>query len=100
MTGGGLTLEDIIFMQTAKSNPCFRCGQERVVVKTWKEKVVNSIVIHTETICPDPDCQKVVDAQNTSLRQKRASAEEAKLKSEAERKLRIRQNLTLNKARA
>lgn len=69
-------------------------------MKTWKEKVVNSIIIHTETVCPDPECQKLVDAQNTAVRQKRVTAEEAKLKSETERKLRIKQNLTLGKKKS
>lgn len=82
------------------SNACFRCGKERIVTKVWKEVTANSTIIHTETICPDKDCQAVVDAQNNSLKEKRAKAEENKAKSEAERKTRIRQQLTLGKLKS
>jgi hypothetical protein len=61
--------------QTA-SYPCTRCGKERVISKTWKEAVKTftgvSMVLHTETICPDPTCQKVVDEQLAVQRAKYA----------------------------
>ncbi len=44
-------------------NICTRCGKTRVAVKTYKEKVGNSIVIYTINECPDPLCQKIVDGQ-------------------------------------
>jgi len=43
------------------SNPCIECGKQRVDGKTWKGKSGASLVIYTQTICPDPDCQKIVD---------------------------------------
>lgn len=43
------------------SNPCVECGKQRVNGKTWKEKVGVTTIIHTLTICPDPDCQKIVE---------------------------------------
>ena len=46
------------------TNPCIRCGKERVILKTWKEKMETyagvSILVHTETGCPDKSCQKIV----------------------------------------
>jgi hypothetical protein len=49
------------------SNPCIRCGKERLVSKTWKEEITNffgsSFVTHTETVCPDKECQKIVEAK-------------------------------------
>lgn len=52
-------------MNTVQTNPCIRCGLERIVKKTWKEKVTTyfgtSVVIHTITVCPDKACQKVLD---------------------------------------
>lgn len=49
------------------SNPCIRCGKERVVVKTWKEKMETyagtSLLTHTETGCPDKACQKIVEEE-------------------------------------
>lgn len=47
------------------SNPCIRCGKERIVSKTWKEEIQNfsgtSFITHTETVCPDKECQKILD---------------------------------------
>lgn len=45
------------------TSPCIRCGKLRIVSKTWKEKIVGSEVTYTETVCPDRECQKIVDAQ-------------------------------------
>lgn len=42
---------------------CTRCGKPRVTVRTYKEKVGNSIVTYTINECSDPDCQKIVDGQ-------------------------------------
>jgi hypothetical protein len=47
-------------MEKKYSNRCYRCGKERVVVKTWKEDIGVSEVTVTQMICPDPECQKVV----------------------------------------
>lgn len=44
-------------------NICTRCGKLRVAVKTYKEKVGNSMVIYTINECPDPLCQKIVNGQ-------------------------------------
>lgn len=46
------------------SNPCIRCGTERIVSKIWKEKMGDSVIIDTQTICPKPECQKEVDLDN------------------------------------
>lgn len=45
-------------------NVCIRCGTERVVLKTWKEKIDNSIVTIREMICPNRKCQIQVNADN------------------------------------
>lgn len=42
-------------------NPCIQCGKERVDGKTWKGKAGASVVTYTMTICPDPNCQKIID---------------------------------------
>lgn len=46
-----------------ENSPCVRCGKIRVVSKSWEEKVGTSLVKYTLTICPDPECQKIVDEQ-------------------------------------
>lgn len=64
-------------MQTTQHNPCTRCGRERIVSKTWKENVKiysgTSPVVHVDTVCPDQECQKVVDDQLAAQKAKRAS---------------------------
>jgi len=45
------------------TSPCIRCGKSRIVGKTWKEKISGSLVVFTQTVCPDPECQKIVDEQ-------------------------------------
>lgn len=42
-------------------NPCIECGKERVDGKSWKGKAGTSVIMYTLTICPDPQCQKIVD---------------------------------------
>ncbi len=49
------------------SNTCSRCGTERIIVRTWKEKIYDSVVINTQTACPNPECQKKVDSDNKKL---------------------------------
>jgi len=51
-------------MNSTYSNPCIRCGKQRVVGKIWKEKVGYSVVTTTESACPDIECQKIVDKSN------------------------------------
>ncbi len=60
------------------SNPCINCGKERVDGKTWKQKVGISVVVHTMTICPDPQCQKLVDKAIAERKAKTASLLKAK----------------------
>ena len=42
------------------SNPCIRCGKERITVRVYKEKIGGSTIIQTETACPDSGCQTLV----------------------------------------
>ena len=65
------------------SNPCVRCGTERIDGKSWKEKSGNSFIFYTKTICPDSDCQKILDKTNAD----RVAKNELMLKNKAEAKL-------------
>lgn len=51
-------------MKKTGHNFCIRCGKERKIIRTWKEKMYDSIIINTESVCPDPQCQKKVDSEN------------------------------------
>ena len=41
---------------------CIRCGKERILDKTWSEQIGISLVTYTQSVCPDADCQKIVEA--------------------------------------
>lgn len=69
------------------SNPCVKCGKERVDGKTWKGKIGASVVTYTMTVCPDRDCQEAVNqgiadrrAKNESLLRAKQEAKLAKEK--------------------
>lgn len=66
-------------MNNQFANVCIRCGQHRVISRTWKEKAGNSTVTTTEMMCPTPECQKEVDRDNKRQRDRSAAL---KLKSE------------------
>ncbi len=62
------------------TNPCIRCGKERLLVKTWTEKIKSISgktieVTRGKTICPDPECQKEVDKE---LRKQKAKRDKIK----------------------
>lgn len=70
-------------MSNKTSNPCTRCGQERVEGKKWKEEIATffgtSTIIHTDTVCPDVECQKIVEEKLEVQKQK---ADELKLEKQ------------------
>lgn len=43
------------------SNPCIRCGKPRIDGKSWEGKVGSSSITYTMTVCPDDECQKIVE---------------------------------------
>lgn len=79
------------------SNPCIRCGKERIDSETWEETVINfigtTIVTHTKTVCPDPECQKLVERELENQRKKKEEFErnkeerKAKFKELSQKKL-------------
>lgn len=75
-------------MQAKPINPCTRCGKERIDSKKWKEEVATffgtSTIIHTDTVCPDEDCQKIVEEKLETLK-----AKSDELKLEKQKKLNI-----------
>ena len=59
-----LKIKQLLIFYTMANNPCIRCGKERIFVRSWKEKIGNSVVTTIENACPDPECQKIVEADN------------------------------------
>lgn len=48
------------------TNPCTRCGKERIFQKSWQQRIqtysgIDAIQINSRTICPDKACQRIVD---------------------------------------
>lgn len=61
------------------------CGKERIDGKTWQGKVGASVITYTLTICPDPDCQKIVDKKAADRRAKTALLAKEKLEAKLAR---------------
>ncbi|OGK12628.1 hypothetical protein A3C98_00855 [Candidatus Roizmanbacteria bacterium RIFCSPHIGHO2_02_FULL_37_15] len=76
-------------MEKAYRNNCYRCGRERIVVKVWKEKVENSVIENTESICPDKKCQEVVDQEIRRQRNKHLQAENKRKEMLRNRKIQL-----------
>ena len=76
-------------MSNPNINLCTSCGKQRIVVKTIKEYVGNSLVITTITACPDPECQSRIDVQLAKEKQFRDGmklAAEKRLQEQKERR--------------
>lgn len=74
-------------MIKALTNPCIRCGKERILAKTWVEEIPTfgnktTKVTRSLNICPDPECQKIVAAELDQQKRKRD-----KIKSDREEKM-------------
>lgn len=59
------------------------------MVKTYKEYVGASVVMCTETACPDDECQKIVDTQLAREKNKRTEIRRESEKREIERQKKL-----------
>ena len=58
---------------------CIRCGKTRVFSKKWTEKTDSGqIIVHEQTVCPDAECQKVVDKHFADIRERKMNMINAK----------------------
>ncbi len=83
-------------MQKPYKNICYRCGKERIITRTWKEKVWDSVIENTESICPDKKCQAIIEKDARKQKHKRLELEKRKRESVRNRKRAIH-NLILKK---
>lgn len=51
------------FKYMVNTSVCIRCGKSRIEGKSWTESLNGSKVTYTQTVCPDKECQKIVDKQ-------------------------------------
>ena len=42
---------------------CIRCGKIRIEARSWTENVSGSKITYTQTVCPDVECQKIVEEE-------------------------------------
>ncbi|MBM3284155.1 hypothetical protein FJY90_08035 [Candidatus Gottesmanbacteria bacterium] len=75
---------------------CIRCGKIRIVASSWKEYIGTSLVTYTNTVCPDPECQKIVDEQLKKKKDKLLMIQTESL----ERRKAMRINRKLKKTKA
>lgn len=68
---------------------CIRCGKKRIIAKQWSEGEGSAKTFHTMTVCPDPECQKIVDAE---LQRKQDIVNSRRIESEKRRKARMTGN--------
>ncbi len=81
-------------------NPCVNCGKERINGKTWKGKTGTFVVTYTQTMCPDKECQKVVDKVNADRKEKSENLlrNKAKMKEQKAQMLASEKELAAGKA--
>ncbi len=85
-------------VETFQTSICIHCGKPRIVSRSWIEQVETlggiSVITHTETVCADLDCQKIVDKELKDQKAKRDA-----LKRESELREQKRQ-MSLKNSRA
>ena len=85
-------------MNHVSSNPCTRCGKERILLRKWKEQVPTLSgtfieVTRSDNICPDPECQEKVQAEldkQKANRKKVNDERKARIEASREEKARIK----------
>lgn len=62
------------------STVCIRCGKQRILFKKWTEKSDRKgpSITYEVYVCPDSDCQRIVDQRFTEMREKRMESERRK----------------------
>lgn len=58
---------------------CIRCGKKRIMSKTWVEKLEKGgNITRSKEICPDKECQAIVDADFAAKLEKKLQMLNAK----------------------
>lgn len=52
---------------------CIRCGREGILFKKWVDRYEGrgNPITHEIYVCPDTECQKIVDAKFAEIRQRK-----------------------------
>ncbi|MBI2327911.1 hypothetical protein HYU92_06365 [Candidatus Curtissbacteria bacterium] len=67
-------------MQKQADSVCIRCGKTRIYSKKWIDRANGrgTQITHIEAVCPDSECQKIVDEKFAAMRERRELAESRK----------------------
>ena len=70
---------------------CIRCGKLRVFYRQWKGKHEGkgTVITHRESICPDAECQKIVNEKFAAIRELREVTEEKRRNNIRSRKPKV-----------
>lgn len=80
-------------MQGEGQTVCIRCGKMRVVSRKWKDQTDGKgpVLSHVQSVCPDPECQKLVDEKFTKIREQREQSEERRKSVVLARRLKVKE---------
>ena len=69
-----------MLIQDQTNSICIRCGKVRIFSKKWKDKEngKGSLITYEETVCPDAQCQKLVDEKFQEMKDRRILAQDRK----------------------
>lgn len=54
-------VEEVLEADIKHMSRCIRCGKERIIQSSVVETLEKTTVTYTVTVCPDPECQKLVE---------------------------------------
>ena len=79
-------------------NICTRCGKQRIFKDSWQEKLVTgqgqSLVTYSQFVCPDPDCQKLMEldlAEKQQISRERQDNQDKRIQERNEARIRSAQ---------
>ena len=80
-------------MEAQSYSLCIRCGKARIFLRRWKDKenTKGPPIVHEETVCPDAECQKIVDQKFQEMRDRRRLSEERKINLHLNPKIQAKQ---------
>lgn len=79
-----------VILNIKYTSVCVRCGKDRIILKEWDEtretRVGEATVSYTKMVCPDVDCQKIVEETFRVELQKKEHMKKIKVQEDAARK--------------
>lgn len=66
---------------------CTRCGREGILFKKWVDRYEGrgNPITHEIYVCPDAECQKIVDAKFAEIRQRKLDLKNKKTEEDSKK---------------